>query len=559
MTALSLICLAMAVMAVAHEAFSWRLGVANNQLIVVGFLLSIMNLCLGSVTSTFFLLIEARFGSSTLQNYDGILRNKPMAPKLGFPWRVVLSLFLVLPIAVSVAYKTFKGGQSSKGVKSADYVSIPTNYGMVAMPGLMATGQSATGLPQYFNATLPFQASTSPVNGSEPPLPQFPNSYGYNILLLNGNSTAVLDILHPDFIAAVQDVLAVGESWVVSAPVVGTVATLSTLKTVDPTVFSSASQSACQSAFPGGDQKWESHSINNYGDVESSLWLLSQQSLSDQSVQYLAFAPRYQSAINCSGLLPYVQLYNVYRQQCQGTWSITRAGIELTRGSCDGAPLSTDKQKMILWNNMGLPNYYMPSLLDSLAPFSPHGRRNQSEWSGPYMATSIATMLWSRVVAIDIIGKLPLRASSRYDTNSEAWTTKSGRRLNYEDMKLLYHVDPSDQAILYIRPTLQKSPLLYFILAFQPLLTVAIFGAILAMHSVPLDKGFGLVSILSGIDHRTLGILAGASLSGELTHRVELIISATDNGGFGKLGFRAIPVVQNSNGKERLRGGVLYR
>lgn len=562
-TALSLVCLAMAVMAVANEAVSWRLGVANNQLIAVGFLLSIMNLCLGSVTSTFFLLIEARFGSSILQNYDGILRNKPMAPRLGLPWRVVLSLFLVLPIVVSVAYKTFKGGQSLKGVKSADYVSIPTNYGMVATPGLMVTGQNPTGLAQYFNATQHFQASTSPVNGSEPPLPQFPKSYGYNVLLLNGNSTAVLDILHPDFIAAVQDVLAVGESWVVSAPVIGTVATLSTFKAVDPSGFATALQSACTSADDAirsaGNANWTYNSMDIWAHDTSSLWLLDQDNLSDQSMQYVSFFPLYRGLVDCPGLLPYIQLYNIYRQQCQGTWSITRAGIELTNGSCDGAPLSADKQQMITWNNMKLPYFYLPTLLDFLNPFSPFGSRNQSDWNGPYMATSMAAMVWSRVVAIDTIGSLPLSAASRYDTNSYSWTTSAGTRLNFEDIKLLYRVDPSDQTILYIRPTLQKSPLLYFILAFQPLLTVAILGAILTMHSVPLDKGFGLVSILSGIDRRTLDILSGASLSGELTHRVKLLISPTDNGRFGKLDFRAIHVSQDSKGKEQLRRDVLYR
>jgi hypothetical protein len=49
-------------MAVANKNFSWRLGVANYQLIVIGFLLSIMNLCLGTVTLVLFLLLEAKLG-----------------------------------------------------------------------------------------------------------------------------------------------------------------------------------------------------------------------------------------------------------------------------------------------------------------------------------------------------------------------------------------------------------------------------------------------------------------------------------------------------------------
>lgn len=177
-TVTSLVCLSMAVIAVGNEAVSWRLGVANNQLIAIGFLLSIMNLCLASVTSTFCLLIEARFGDSILQNYDGILRNKPLAPRLGLRWRLVLTFFLNLPIAASVAYKTFKGGQSAKRVRSEEYVSIPTQYGMVAAPGLMEPGQRPTGLPQFSNATQPFRSASSPANGSEPRLLHFQRLMG---------------------------------------------------------------------------------------------------------------------------------------------------------------------------------------------------------------------------------------------------------------------------------------------------------------------------------------------------------------------------------------------
>lgn len=552
--ALSLVCLAMSVMAVADEAVSWRLGVANNQLIVVGFLLSIINLCLASVTSTFFLLIEAKFGSSILQNYDGILRNKPTASRLGLPWRVVLTLFIILPIAISVAYKTFKGGQSSKIVKSAEYVSIPTYYGIVAPPGLMVTGQGLTGLSQYFNATQAFQSLSSPVNGSEPPLPQFPQSYGYNVLLLNENSTAVLDILQPEFITSVQDVLAVGESWVVSAPVIGTVATLNTSKAEDPVGFQSAIRSACTS---GGGTNWKHNSMDFWSDKPSSLWLMDQADLSDQSMQYVAFPPKYDVDIDCLGVMPYFQQYNIYRQQCQGTWSITRAGIELSSGFCHSGLLPENMQQMVLWNTLKLTDLYVPTLLDFLSPFSPVGSRNQSNWNGPYMATAVAAMFWSRVVAIDTIGA-PLGADGGYNTSSYAWTTPSGTRLSFDDIKILYHVDPSDQTIHYVRPTLRKSPLLYFILAVQPLLIVAILIAASAMHSVPMDKGFGLVSILAGIDRHTLDILSGASLSGELTQRVKLLIFPADNGHFGKLDLHVMPVNEDSNGKKRLREGVLY-
>lgn len=557
-TTISLACLAMAIISVGNETVSWRLGVANNQLIVVGFLLSIMNLCLGSVTSTFCLLIEARFGCSTLQNYDGILRNKPMAPRLSLRWRVVLTFFLILPIALSVAYKTFKGGQSAKRVGSMEYVSIPTNYGMMAAPGLMYAWTRPTGVPQFFNATQPFRASTSLVNGSEPRLPRFPQPYGYNILLLNGNSTAILDTLQPDFITSVQDVLAVGESWVVNAPVIGTVATLNTSKAFDPSAFELAFLSACNSE---GDVSWTYDFMNIWDNHnQSSFWLFNEQdNRSDQSMQYLVLAPGYSSSNNCTLLLPHVRLYNVHRQQCQGTWSITRAGTELINGSCDDAPAPADKQRVIVENSLYLTDFYMPALLDFLAAFGPFGSRNQSEWTGPYAATSVAAMIWSRIVSL-CTSKAPLSTAGGYNASAfpAVWNTSDGIPMTYEDVAMLYPVSPSDQTIFYIRPTLRKSPLLYFYLAIQPLLILAILGFTFTMHSVPLDKGFGLVSILSGIDRHTLDILSGASLSGELAHRVKLVIVPTDDGQTGKIALQALPEDRGSNHKERLRRNVVY-
>jgi hypothetical protein len=555
----------MAVTAVGNEAVSWRLGVANNQLIAVGFLLSIMNLCLASVTSTFCLLIEARFGDSILQNYDGILRNKPLAPRLGLRWRLVLTFFLVVPIAVSVAYKTFKGGQSAKRVKSEEYVSIMTQYGMVAVPGLMEPRQRPTGLPQFFNATQPFRSASAPVNGSEPRLPSFPQSYGYNILFLDGNTTAVLDTLQPDFITSVQDVLAVGESWVVNAPVIGTVATLNTSKASEPSAFESAFQSACTQASQDNGN-WIQGVMNLWDrKVASSLWLFDKKGdRSDQSTQYVALAPRYKNNISCSDLAPHAELYNIYRQQCQGTWSITRAGMELTNGSCDGAPLPGDRQRMIVENTLHLVDLYIPALVDFLGAFGPFGPRNQSEWKGPYTATAVAAMLWSRLVALTTVVSsdvVPLITAGGYNASTvayENWKTLNGTLLTYGDVKLLYPVSPSDQTIFYIRPTLRKSPLLYFVLSVQPLMILAILGFTLTMHSVPLDKGFGLVSILSGIDRDTLDILSGASLSGELTDRVKLIIVPKDNGQAGKLDFRVMPEDRGSSGKGWVRKDVMY-
>ena len=119
----SLMCLALAVTAVANVKVSWLLGQKNYQLIVVGFLLSIMNLCLDSIAPSLFLQLEARYGPSTLQNYDGILCNRILGSRLDVLWRLLLGLMTILPLGLSVGYKTFTGGYSALTVNTVDYIS----------------------------------------------------------------------------------------------------------------------------------------------------------------------------------------------------------------------------------------------------------------------------------------------------------------------------------------------------------------------------------------------------------------------------------------------------
>ncbi|KAL8653620.1 MAG: hypothetical protein Q9226_003772 [Calogaya cf. arnoldii] len=94
--------------------------------------------------------------------------------------------------------------------------------------------------------------------------------------------------------------------------------------------------------------------------------------------------------------------------------------------------------------------------------------------------------------------------------------------LRAEDAGLVY---PVNDSAVYIRPTLRKSAVLYLVLGIQPLLIVIILILIaLVFYSTPVDKGFGLISILSGIDRQSLDVLAGATLSGELKKTVKLVM-----------------------------------
>ncbi|EQB48292.1 hypothetical protein CGLO_12491 [Colletotrichum gloeosporioides Cg-14] len=283
MAVVTLACLSMSVLVVSNSYISWYLGMGNRQLIVIGFLLSIMNLCLASVTPTLFILLEARFGKSTLQNYDGILRNKPLASKLSFPWRVVLVAMLALPVGLSVAYKTFTGGESSVTIHTTYYISNSTWFGLFRPPAIV----SITGISSFLNATNSFRNATqraaSDIETDGPALPKFPQPYGYNILLLNKTSAASLDTLCPYYILALQELLAPGESLTITAPVIGTVAT-----------------------FNESAPKEEYESICTEKDLTND-WYYRDEDLYRSSPDNP----------NCMEYSPFVYVYNIYRRQCR--------------------------------------------------------------------------------------------------------------------------------------------------------------------------------------------------------------------------------------------------
>ncbi|KAL8964357.1 MAG: hypothetical protein Q9183_004508 [Haloplaca sp. 2 TL-2023] len=511
--AISLICLILAITVVANEKVSWALSHNNYQLIALGFLLGIMNLCLGSVTPLLFLHLEARFGPSTLQNYNGILLNQVFSSRLSFVWRLIIGLSLALPLALSVAYKSFTGGESAMMVNASDSIGEATRYGIFAPPGLQHLGQK-TGIALFANATLPFAVATSQENDSEPDLPNFPQPYGFNVLLLANESAAVLDIPQPSYISAVQKSLAGGESWNISASVFATVATLNHSAETDQDEYESFFDDFCLAARKSSGAYSKATLMNEWAIV-----LLNHASPGDQSLQFIGLTPDpgIEQKPDCSEFFPDAQLYDLNRQQCEGTWSITRGGFELVHASCTGTILPLEKQEVIVHNSLFPGVFYMSSLVEFLGVFATS--RNGSHWTSPYMATGLAAMLWSRISVLNT--PISQNEFKEYEVPDELG------RLSTEDAGISYAVE--DTAI-YIRPTIQKSGALYFIIALQPLLIILILGLTASVfYSAPLGRGFGLISILSGIDRDSLDVLGGAALSGKLTKDVKLSIRSAEN------------------------------
>ncbi|KAL8773633.1 MAG: hypothetical protein Q9203_004346 [Teloschistes exilis] len=123
-----LIAATVAVAVVWDKATAMFLG-QTNQLVLLGLTLSIMGLCTQRQVQKLTLLYEARFSSSTLQNFDAILRNNYFAADMSWQPRFILWILLLLPLALGAAYKKFSGGSTDLVIHGPD-----ATFGITAAP-----------------------------------------------------------------------------------------------------------------------------------------------------------------------------------------------------------------------------------------------------------------------------------------------------------------------------------------------------------------------------------------------------------------------------------------
>ncbi|KAK5056751.1 hypothetical protein LTR84_012283 [Exophiala bonariae] len=189
----------------------------TNQIIAIGFILGVMNQCLQRILPFLFLLVEARYGQSTLQNFEGILRWSPFTDRLGYIWRTCLILLLVLPLALSILYKQYLGGVATKTLPSMERAF----YTPTGPPGM----RDMSAVLIMANATQPFLTVAKndrnyPENGFAQPQP-----FGFNTIILSNTSAVAIDGPVTARLLELQQELEDQESIQLTATVRGTVVT----------------------------------------------------------------------------------------------------------------------------------------------------------------------------------------------------------------------------------------------------------------------------------------------------------------------------------------------
>ena len=155
---------------------------------------------------------EARSGPSTLQNLNALLLKALFDEYTSISVRALILSVVGLPALLGVLYNQAYGGSTTKSV------SGPTGlFGITAIPSLDGL-RGSDGIALATHVMTPFWQDPQKNN----------TSYGENMLVLDGNTTAMLDLPHPTVIKEMREMrrnLGHGEHLILDADINATVAT----------------------------------------------------------------------------------------------------------------------------------------------------------------------------------------------------------------------------------------------------------------------------------------------------------------------------------------------
>ena len=467
---------------------AWQLRV-NGQIIVIGFLLGIMNLCMQATLPFTFLLLEARFGRSHLQNYEAILSGKFVGSQISLIWRLTFLLLLALPLGLSVAYKRCLGGTAS-----APYESRQTGSYGLDFPRIGSWSPSNDALYLFQTSFSAFQTASGLGTALYPQEDAFPIAYGYNTLLISNDSAAILDMPTGSYLNSLQSSMYESEKLHINASVNAYIASYNTTTAEierDDSLWSAIIESGAQNG-QSGLSTMELYQPNGarigvmpFDDNNQTLFALYYNSTEYGGMRFHDFDDE-----EFNNFRPRAQIYSIKRTRCRGFWSLNSTSILLLGGSCDTG-LTIDSNILHKDSMTPFPYDTLPAMAHT---YEYYAGRTDSVWLRATYVVSMATMYWARGL----------------------FMIQRGLNLPYT---------PFDEAIVSIRSSLRADWSLYLVLVTQPTITILGFIVAILLHRTPVGKDFGLLSILSGVEPTTLKLIRGAGLSGKSRQPVRIDIS----------------------------------
>lgn len=502
------ICGAAAISTITSPRISFHLG-ETYQIVVIGFLLTIMGSGFQRQAQMLLLHLESRHKESRLQNYDALLRHDYMADHVSLRARLPLITLFALPLGLSAGYKNFGGGR----------VTVPANLpsGIFGLSSPPKTQNLGNGISLMVTTALPFLTS-----------PTLERTSGFNILPITNKSTAYLDVPLPEYVEDLRARMGSEESILFTADVLGTVCSARDV-TADQIAMSYSSSTIIEPLFPG--QFALSAGLTDNRLIVTSIWGVDG---SDEGQSYASQA----------------RAFSLDRRACIGTWNITLSSMALQNASC--ALSGSGNQSLVEDNFNALFQFtYLLGEFMASSDFKSALRNPTYIDTGPI---AVGAMLWARLLSLNGPENAP-------DANFERYASLT----TYSSQPRNVHAEVG---------ALRRHWALYAIILVYPAMTLtAIVAKALCLWHSPIGEGFGIISLLAGIDPQTLDILTGAALSGKLSRPVSMGISvisttssrslATDEGkkylGCSSLQYRlggtATTTASNTG---RLRHSVVY-
>ena len=458
----------------------------KNQLIVLGFLLSIMSSCSARQIQKLSLIYEARSGRSTLQNFDALLRSDYFSTAASLGPRSILLFLFSLPLGLSVAYKQFLYGSTICTIPSSDAM-----FGFTAAPGYQLIGN---GLSLFAMTYLPFWRLEAVDPG--------PNqTYGFNLFIVDNQTAAVLDAPLPAVLTNLQQTLDDNEYIYLTAQVDATVT-----QSIPPSASERDSAEyweAKKNSFPSSSQR-----ENDFHYVGYSMWIGSGFSPSANGTNYTeTFLSIFNTTLNQTFESQADRLIST-RRTCVGTWNITNANVTLNRVE-NLKPideLQDTDQSIIESSSLNINDMFMSFLgeYDWVTRGNWYQPLPGSNLSIPPTNTRpsfVASMLWARITS--------------------AHGPERGQNGAYPSAS--YNIDGDKIITERVVQTVHRSPWLMFIMVIQPVLTILAVLGKAVLHTSPISENFGIISLLAGATGGSNSqSLQGAAFSGTLKRDVKI-------------------------------------
>ncbi|KAJ9602075.1 hypothetical protein H2200_013435 [Cladophialophora chaetospira] len=532
----SLVCLCLGLVSVFVSRTATWLG-QTNQLVIVGFLLSVMAWCFQGPAQKVLVAAEISRGSSTIQNLENIVQMKVLGRHRSLATRLNIVFLLGIPIGLSAAYKQFIGGMTVTTGSTTQKIA----FGPTPPPD---TDNIGWGLSLFSSTMRPWWSN-----------PEYPASYGYSLATVTKSKTALLDSplsheisrlrgsVRGDQIQLVTANVSAVEARLVAAWDEGkmTLGTLSTLQnSMNVTQCNDLPTASCTlaSLFSSYFQCIWTHQATF---LFSSPWTVGMAvgpcvcpqggvngCYSNKLIIVSRAEVEFDNATSAQVYPIAGQALEITLQRYQGVWNVTQDTTSLVRA----IPLETGGLANASYNfenaqHLAIDDIYY-GLQDSYLPMASEFNWNNFHAPDSVKATTAdvstdttfaATMVWSRM------------ATHVGPTSKESLFADVEHTLRYT----------IPVGIQIYTQTLKRHWALAMVLAIYPVLTLStILFRTIWLGFVPVSDGFGVVSLLAAVKPEGLTLLKGAGYSGKLKTPIHSIFSVTGNDGQRRLQFELI-------------------